>query len=133
MAYDENGRKFEKSVEIIEERESDRKILDFGWPVQYYVEAMLKHYPFKKPLCIDMMGRNHKGSSVYVSAEDMNKVFETLIIKSIKGKCPICNGSGWVRSPDYLTGAEDGDPCPNCDGTGLFTSLSKKDKDDIQT
>lgn len=42
----------------------------------------MERYPFQKPLCIDASGRNHKGCTVYVSAEQMNKVMEELIIES---------------------------------------------------
>jgi len=80
-AFDSQGRKFQKEVKLT--TLDSRSILDFGWPVQYYVEDMVKDYPFKKDLCIDMMGKNHAGfgtGPVCISKEDMNKIVQEMIM-----------------------------------------------------
>lgn len=85
-AYDIEGNAFEKTVEIKESNyvpdESTSsyelgywgKIVSFGWPCEYYIRSLLRQVPFKTPLCIDVTGGNHKGSSVYISAEDLNNI-----------------------------------------------------------
>lgn len=73
-AFDKAGNTFTKDVKAISLR--GKPLIDFGFPVRYYVEDILPDYPLDKDLCIDAMGRNHKDSSVYVKAEDVNAILE---------------------------------------------------------
>lgn len=71
-AYDTVGRTFDKIVTIKEN--SGVPILSFGWPCEYYIGDLLKYnYPFKTDLCIDAGGRNHRGHTVYVKKDDVNR------------------------------------------------------------
>jgi len=54
-------------------------VICFGWPVEYFANDLMKHYPFQKPMCIDMAGQNHLGSPVTISAEQMDKILETFV------------------------------------------------------
>ena len=85
-AKDTVGNEFIKTVtvQIGTGYSEGKKIIDFGWPVQYRAEFLMEHYPFQKPLCIDIMGRNHKGCQVSISAEQMNKILEELILDKEK-------------------------------------------------
>jgi len=85
-AKDTVGNEFIKTVtvQIGTGYSEGKKIVDFGWPVQYRAEFLMEHYPFQKPLCIDIMGRNHKGCQVSISAEQMNKILEELILDKEK-------------------------------------------------
>jgi hypothetical protein len=84
-ATDTIGNEFEKTVKVLEGTgfHEGELILDFGWPVQYIASHLMEHYPFDKPMCIDMAGRNHRGHEVNISAEQMNLVLENLIITRI--------------------------------------------------
>jgi hypothetical protein len=73
-AYDEVGHTFEKKV-TIDQGESGA-ILDFGWPCRYYIEDLMYTYPFKRDLCIDAGGLNHRGSAVWVKKDDVNMLFK---------------------------------------------------------
>jgi hypothetical protein len=80
-AFDSKGNRFEKEVKLT--TLDGRSILDFGWPVEYYAEDLVKHYPFEKEFCIDMMGKNHAGfgtGPVCISKEDMNKIVQEMIM-----------------------------------------------------
>lgn len=77
-AFDTQGRKFKKEVKLT--TLDGRSILDFGWPVQYYVDGLLKHYPFKNDMCIDIMGRNHANTQVCISKEDMNRIIQEMVM-----------------------------------------------------
>lgn len=81
IAKDTAGNEFIKTVtvQIGIGYSEGKKILDFGWPVQYCAEFLIEHYPFQRPMCIDMGGRNHKGSPVTISAWQMDKVLEGLV------------------------------------------------------
>ena len=79
IAVDSAGNEFIKEVIVFKRK--DRKILSFGWPIEYDLDdekyGLIRHYPFKKDLCIDMGGRNHKGSpDVCISAKQLNSVIE---------------------------------------------------------
>jgi len=76
-AFDTMGNKFKKKV-ILRNSEFDknRMVLDFGWPVSYYIGDLLENYPYEKDFCIDIMGRNHNGFQVCISAQDMNMLLE---------------------------------------------------------
>jgi len=79
-ARDPKGNIFIKNVRLVQGK--DGLVIDFGWPCQYYVKDIERHYPFKKPLCIDSGGRNHNGfGPVTVSARDMNRIFDTLVFR----------------------------------------------------
>ena len=84
-ATDTEGIEFIKIVTTrkseLPENQGDELIICFGWPVEYYAKDLMKHYPFQKPMCIDMGGLNHKGHQVSISAEQMDKVIEKLIIE----------------------------------------------------
>lgn len=73
-AYDEAGNTFPKKVTVIDGESG--LVVDFGWPVRYYVVAMTRGYPYDNDWCIDAMGRNHKYSSVFVKKEDINAMLE---------------------------------------------------------
>jgi len=79
IAQDEEGNEFTKKVVLLRNPYvSDDLIVSFGGPVEYsWKRTMLGNYPFPKPLCIDMGGRNHGGvPNVEVSADNMNKIVE---------------------------------------------------------
>lgn len=81
IAEDTKGNKFVKKVttHISQDKYSRGLIICFGGPVEYYAEDLLKHYPFQKPMCIDMGGLNHKGFQVHVNAEQMDKIVEEFV------------------------------------------------------
>lgn len=77
IARDCKGNEFRKDVTLETLEDGGKPVLNFGWPVQYYVESLKKSYPFTKPLTIDMCGLNHKGfPDVEISPEQMNRFFE---------------------------------------------------------
>lgn len=76
-AYDSKGNIYSKEV-TFPVKKNGKRIISFGGYCRYYVDMLLAHYPFDRPLNIDMGGLNHKGNPVYVSAADMNKIFEHL-------------------------------------------------------
>ena len=54
-------------------------IMSFGDPCDYYLEDMLAHRDKLKKmdaLCIDMMGRNHRGSKVWLPTCELERVIE---------------------------------------------------------
>lgn len=80
-AIDTQGNKFVKTIitRTAETYRSGELVICFGWPVEYYFKDLQKHYPFQKDMCIDMMGLNHKGSKVTISAEQMDKIIEEFV------------------------------------------------------
>ncbi len=80
IAFDEKGNKFEKTISFLEGSEEYSKygyygtVISFGWPIQYYIRSLLIKYPFNKDMSIDMCGKNHKGSEVCISMQDMNDI-----------------------------------------------------------
>lgn len=82
-AFDEKGNRFTKTVTVKDGfcQEEDKygyygKVISFGWPCEYYINSLLKDYPLDHNLCIDAGGRNHYGSPVYISKENINKILE---------------------------------------------------------
>jgi len=80
IAKDTEGNEFIKTVTTRittgEHSKAGQLIICFGCPIEYYAEDLFEYYPFQKPMCIDMMGRNHKGYEVTISIEQMNKIIE---------------------------------------------------------
>jgi len=83
-AFDAAGNKFVKRIQIRKghNQEKDKygyygKIISFGWPCEYYINSLLRDYPFDRDLCIDAMGRNHKGHAVYISKKSINKILKS--------------------------------------------------------
>lgn len=78
IATDKQGNEFVKEVKPLQGTgfHEGMLILDFGWPVQYVADSIKRYYPFQKPMCIDIGGRNHKGSQVEISADQMDRVLE---------------------------------------------------------
>ena len=81
-AFDKEGNKYVRTITIEEDRfKNDKdeygyygKIISFGWPVEYYINSLLRNYPLDRDLCIDMSGLNHKGSQVCIAKDDINKI-----------------------------------------------------------
>jgi hypothetical protein len=78
-AKDLSGNVFPKEVSL--EEGYGGLVVSFESPCEYCLNDLLKHYPYDKPLCIDMTGGNHRGSDVNISAEDMNRVLEIVTVK----------------------------------------------------
>ena len=81
IAKDEIGNEFNYEVNIVPslyDYNRGEPMIDFGYPIQYALKDILKRYPLEGDLCIDGCGRNHKGSSVWVRKEDMNKLLATI-------------------------------------------------------
>ena len=79
IAVDSAGNEFLKQITFFER--DGKRILSFGWPMEYDLDSekygLMRHYPFKKSLCIDIGGRNHKGSpNVCISTKQMNSIIE---------------------------------------------------------
>lgn len=80
IAFDEKGNKFEKIISFLKGQEEYSKygyygtVISFGWPIQYYIRSLLIEFPFKKDMSIDACGKNHKGSDVCISKQDMNDI-----------------------------------------------------------
>ncbi len=72
IAADGDGNLFEKKVKI--EFNSEKEVIHFGGPISYFVDDLKKNFPFTKPFCIDVGGRIHKDSSVFILPEDMNNI-----------------------------------------------------------
>ncbi len=81
-AIDEKGHVFNKTVEW-DETPDGKMVISFGWPAAYSPEDLRKDYPYTKGLCIDAMGRNHKGSAVWIQAREMNRILETLHVVEV--------------------------------------------------
>ena len=82
IAKDNEGKEYEKDVVV--DSSLGCRILWFGGPAQYNLddpENIIRHYPFTENYYIDFQGRNHGGSPVYITKEDMNKIFEELVFK----------------------------------------------------
>jgi len=75
-AVDDTGRKIRKLVTYYVSTWSGKDIISFAPPIEYYAEDLEKHYPYKKPFCIDMGGRNHYDSPVNIAPEDMDRIVE---------------------------------------------------------
>ena len=83
IATDTEGHRFKKQISIqkpVGKYGKGRVVICFGWPVEYYAEDLLKHYPFQDDMCIDISGRNHKGCQVSISAKQMDEVVENCIL-----------------------------------------------------
>ena len=82
IATDTQGNEFIKTITTRTNANpyNDGLIICFGWPIEYYAEDLLKHYPYQKDMCIDIGSRNHKGLQVSISAEQMDKIVENLIM-----------------------------------------------------
>ena len=87
-AFDEKGNRFLKNISFRDScnQEKDEygyygKIICFGWPVEYYINSLLRNYPYDRDLCIDMGGLNHKGSPVRISMVDINKILSQFVDK----------------------------------------------------
>ena len=76
IAYDEDGNQFTKQVRILSL--SKGNILSFGWPVEYYVKTLMNGYPHTRDLCIDGIGRNHRGSPVFIRKNDLNQTLKEI-------------------------------------------------------
>ena len=76
-AYDEDGNKFTKSVVV--DRGDGGPILDFGWPVRYYILDLMHNYPFDHDICIDGGGLNHRRSPVWVKKDDANMLIKKFL------------------------------------------------------
>ena len=83
MAKDIKGNEFIKKIttRTSNDKYSRGLIICFGGPIEYYAADLLKHYPFQKPMCIDMAGLNHRGCQVTIDAEQMNKVIEEFVLE----------------------------------------------------
>jgi len=79
-AYDEEGNEFPKKVTIDADVAND-PILDFGWPVRYYIRDLLYGYPFESDICIDAGGLNHRRSPTYIKTEDINMLLKKFLDK----------------------------------------------------
>lgn len=84
-AYDKSGGRFGKKISILSGCNQEYNeygyygdIISFGWPCEYYVRSLLRKYPYKNDLCIDIMGSNHKGSPVYIKKDDLNAILKEL-------------------------------------------------------
>lgn len=80
IAKDKEGNEFCYDVKIA--NGYGGRIMDFGFPIQYRLDGdygLLKNYPLERDLCIDAGGRNHKGSSVWVTKEDVNKFLKKVL------------------------------------------------------
>ena len=91
VAFDEAENKFTKEVTITDghNQKWDKygyygKILNFGWPCEYYINSLLRSYPFDTNLCIDAGGRNHYGHAVYVSKKDVNRLLKPFMEELLK-------------------------------------------------
>lgn len=82
IAKDELGNEFIKTVRRIKGTgfNEGSSIIDFGYSIQYVEDFLLRNYPFKTKLIIDICGKNHKGSEVSIDANTMNKIVEELIL-----------------------------------------------------
>lgn len=82
---DNVGNIIEKEIDFIWCKRSNKMIISFGWPCEYYANNLIKHYPYEKPLCIDMGGRNHKGSPVDIPPQVMDEIIERYIEEIFSG------------------------------------------------
>lgn len=89
-AYDEEERSIRKDVFLFKTSD-DKWIVSFGngW-CRYYISSLFSERFYEnlkreKPidLCIDIMGRNHYGSPVYVKFDDLKKLYEMIKQKGI--------------------------------------------------
>ncbi len=71
---------FKKECSLKTTTYGDHKILmSFGGPCEYYLEDMLAHRDKLKKmdaLCIDSMGRNHRGTTVWVATAELERVID---------------------------------------------------------
>lgn len=75
LAQDELGNNFQKEITFID-RENGKKVISFGGFETYYMEDLfLKVQGIQNNedgfLYIDLMGKNHKNSPVYVKNKDI--------------------------------------------------------------
>ncbi len=86
VAKDENGREWNKSITFHSEYPRGTTI-SFGYPCEYYISDLLKHpLPYEKDLCIDISGRNHAGSPVSISKENMSRLLQEWLDEMITDK-----------------------------------------------
>jgi len=76
-AFDENGNTFKKFVTFKTRKQG--KVLSFGYPVEYNLKTLLRHYPLKRDLCIDAAGLNHKNAPTYIRKDDLNELLGNLL------------------------------------------------------
>ena len=78
-ATDTEGNEFIKTVTLTK----DYKVIDFGWPISYYLEDTYKHLQDKSisitHFVIDLAGQNHKGYEVSIPIKDALAIFEKAI------------------------------------------------------
>lgn len=74
-ATDEEGNTYTKEAKYNKEE----NILSFGGFCMYDVDYLMKYYPFDKPFCIDIGGRNHKGiPNVCISSKEINNILKEI-------------------------------------------------------
>lgn len=80
-AIDARGDKFRKTVVLGEYNK--QMTIEFGGPMIYNAQDLLKEYPFFVDFCIDSAGENHGGfgtGPVVIKKYDINKIIEQLVM-----------------------------------------------------
>lgn len=81
IAIDSKGNEFEKTVMFNETWD----ILSFGWPIEYYLNDLIKNFIKKRKaikFIIDIGGRNHKGyPDVHIPINDAREIINKAIKK----------------------------------------------------
>lgn len=76
QATDQIGHIFKKQISVYPSDYDSFAVISFGWPVTYRLSDLLSRYPYQKPLCIDLSGRNHLNSTVNLASDQINKALE---------------------------------------------------------
>ena len=80
VAKDKDGNNYDKKVTLYKGGPENRYIISFGWPCEYYLETLIKNYPYQKDLVIDAIGRNHKGTEdVKIDKDELNRILEKAV------------------------------------------------------
>lgn len=78
IATDEKGNTFEKKVTL--RKYDDRYVIDFTRYAEYNIQSLLNNPCMNADdnelFCLDMMGRNHKGSAVHITIKQLRDMIE---------------------------------------------------------
>jgi len=95
IAKDSAGNQFFKNVKLYRLVTNKRWVLSFGSPCEYYLDDLVREYPYEDDLVIDMQGRNHKGySEVKIPAHVVNDLIQRALALTNRVGIVLAGGSG---------------------------------------
>jgi hypothetical protein len=83
VATDENGKTWEYEVEVFEQDRPNEKekvkVVSLGFPMQWYYSDIIHPPRDGDKMYIDACGRNHAGTSVWISHKELMSIVTNII------------------------------------------------------